>query len=157
MPLLWVNSANVTVKTGTAVSAVTTATATEGDSGEFLVNDTTSGNQMYPAVAMSDNGDAVVTWTSYGQPRPTSDPSDISTIRLHTSTRQTRPRKGTSTPKRSRSPLATSDFHITLVNLTGLTAAEIALAYEAAHRWEDVIVGALPAADPSRWHGHHRH
>ena len=66
--LLWVNPSNVTVTTGVAATAVTTATETEGNGGEFLVNDTTAGNQMYPAVAMSDNGDAVITWTSYGQP-----------------------------------------------------------------------------------------
>ena len=143
---LWVNPSDVTVTTGSAVSAVTTATETDGVSGEFLVNDTTSGNQMYPSVAMSANDDAVVTWTSYGQARPTSDPSDIfndSATYIGTTIRR---RKGTSTPRRSRSPLATSDFHITLVNLTGMTASEIALAYEAAQRWEDVIVGALPAA-----------
>ena len=36
-------------------------------SGEFLVNDTTAGNQMYADVAMDDTGDFVITWTSYGQ------------------------------------------------------------------------------------------
>ena len=78
-----------------------TGAAIIGDdaSGEFRVNDTTAGNQMYPAVAMSDNGDAVVTWTSYGQ---------ASTPESAFAPGAT---KGTSTPKRSRSPLTTSDSH----------------------------------------------
>jgi hypothetical protein len=35
--------------------------------GQFLVNTTTIGDQMYPGVAMDGNGDFVVTWQSQGQ------------------------------------------------------------------------------------------
>ncbi len=142
LPLMWVDSANVVVKTGSAVTAVTTATETEGNSGELQVNDTTAGNQMYPAVAMSNNGDAVITWTSYGQPRSAdSDPL----VEIGYNATNDSPTEGNIYAKTLSLPApTTSAFHITLVNLSGLTAQEIAMAYEAAQRWEDVIVGALP-------------
>ena len=38
-----------------------------GTTGEFLVNDTTANNQMYPSIAMDANGEFVISWTSYGQ------------------------------------------------------------------------------------------
>ena len=41
--------------------------ATSTPQGEFLVNQTTTGNRMWPAVATDAEGDFVVTWTSYGQ------------------------------------------------------------------------------------------
>lgn len=37
---------------------------------EFRVNTTTDGNQAYSTVAMEDNGDFVVTWTTYNQDAP---------------------------------------------------------------------------------------
>ena len=43
------------------------ATRADGTSGEFRVNDTTTGNQLYPSIAMAADGTFVVTWTSYGQ------------------------------------------------------------------------------------------
>ncbi len=60
-------ASNVKATTGTASTAITTTTVTDGVSGEFLVNDTTAGNQMYADVAMDDTGAFVITWTSYGQ------------------------------------------------------------------------------------------
>jgi len=151
VPLVWVDPSTVTVKTGAAIGAVTTATEIQGASGEFRVNDTTAGNQMYPAVAMSDNGDAVVTWTSYGQPRSTeSDPlyelQMSGLIAPNVTFPEDSPTQGNIFAKTFSLPVATSNFHITLVNLSGMTAEEISLANEAAHRWEAVIVGALPPA-----------
>jgi putative transposon-encoded protein len=42
-------------------------TQQDGSSGEFLVNDTTVNNQMWPDIAMADDGSFVITWTSTGQ------------------------------------------------------------------------------------------
>jgi len=41
--------------------------AVEGISSEFRVNNTTVGNQLFASVAMDAAGNAVVTWTSFGQ------------------------------------------------------------------------------------------
>ncbi len=142
--LLWVDSSKITVTTGSALGAVATATAVDGDGGETLVNDTTSGNQMYPDVAMSNNGNAVITWTAYGQPRPITDPSDPNWGFGTYVGVQDSASEGNIYAKTLSLPAPPSDFHITLVNLSGLTAEEVAMAEVAAQRWEAVIVGALP-------------
>ncbi len=49
------------------LSDVIAGTLMEGYTGEFLVNDTTLNNQMFPTVAMSAEGDIVISWTSAGQ------------------------------------------------------------------------------------------
>ncbi len=46
---------------------VQTFTRVDGVSAEFLVNDTTVGDQMHPSIGMSTNGSFVITWTSSGQ------------------------------------------------------------------------------------------
>jgi subtilisin-like proprotein convertase family protein len=51
----------------TAGADLTIRTTRDGSAGEFLVNETTLHNQMYPSAAMSSQGDIVVSWTSYGQ------------------------------------------------------------------------------------------
>ncbi len=53
--------------TGDSGADIQASTLVDGSSGEFLVNDTTRGNQMYPDIAMSSDGTFVITWTSYGQ------------------------------------------------------------------------------------------
>ena len=58
---------NVTAKTGSVSNALAISVVTNGVGGEFRVNDTTAGNQMYPDIAMDDTGAFVITWTSYGQ------------------------------------------------------------------------------------------
>ncbi|MBN1394651.1 MAG: trypsin-like serine protease, partial [Pirellulales bacterium] len=56
------------VKTGGDDGAtILLTTSVEGEAGEFRVNDTTSGNQMYPDVAADALGNFVITWTGYGQ------------------------------------------------------------------------------------------
>ena len=52
---------------GDANAQILVDTSTEGKSGEFLVNDTKIGDQIYPDVAIDDSGSFVITWTSYGQ------------------------------------------------------------------------------------------
>ncbi|MEN6459328.1 MAG: hypothetical protein ABFC63_10400 [Thermoguttaceae bacterium] len=52
---------------GNDLAGITTESVTAGDSGEFVVNDTTSGDQEYADVAMSDGGVFVITWTNYSQ------------------------------------------------------------------------------------------
>ena len=49
-----------------ASASITEQTTVQGAAGEFRVNDTTANDQKFPAVAMSQQGDFVVTWTSYG-------------------------------------------------------------------------------------------
>ncbi len=46
---------------------LTAATITNSTPGEFLVPDTTAGDQTFPDIAMEANGEFVVTWTSTGQ------------------------------------------------------------------------------------------
>ncbi|MFH1921845.1 MAG: trypsin-like serine protease, partial [Planctomycetota bacterium] len=46
---------------------ITTDTLVDGYRGEFLVNDTTTNNQMHPSIAMRADGDFVISWTSAGQ------------------------------------------------------------------------------------------
>ncbi|NLF09863.1 MAG: hypothetical protein GX594_18065, partial [Pirellulaceae bacterium] len=64
---LWVSPADVVKTGGDASAEITSRIVGQGRSGDFLVNDTTEGNQMYPDIAMSVNGDFVITWTSTGQ------------------------------------------------------------------------------------------
>ncbi|HUT91971.1 MAG TPA: proprotein convertase P-domain-containing protein [Thermoguttaceae bacterium] len=59
------------------VSDVTASTLLEGYGGEFLVNDTTANNQMHPSVAMSAEGDFVISWTSFGQDGDAANQSNI--------------------------------------------------------------------------------
>ena len=64
---LWVSNADI-VKTGGDSSAeIAVKTIGNGQSGEFIVNDTTEGNQMYPDIAMDADSDFVITWTGTGQ------------------------------------------------------------------------------------------
>ena len=53
--------------TGDPGARVELSTIVQGAAGEFLVNDTTLNNQMFPSVGMSAEGDIVITWTSAGQ------------------------------------------------------------------------------------------
>lgn len=46
---------------------VLVSTRLDGTTGEFRVNDTTTGNQQYPSIAMDAEGTFVITWTSEGQ------------------------------------------------------------------------------------------
>ena len=46
---------------------VTMTTLVEGEVSEFLVNDTTAGDQMFPSIAMDSEGSFVISWTSFGQ------------------------------------------------------------------------------------------
>ncbi len=64
---LWISIADVVRTGGDASAEVTTRTAGDGQSGEFIVNDTTDGNQMFPDIAMDADGDFAITWTSSGQ------------------------------------------------------------------------------------------
>lgn len=48
-------------------SRIIPATLLDGTLGEFQVNETAVGNQMYPAIAMAAQGDFVITWTSEAQ------------------------------------------------------------------------------------------
>ncbi len=66
-PPLWIAPADVLKTGGQADAQVVTKTLLDGESGEFLVNETTEGNQMYADVAMDASGDFIITWTSYGQ------------------------------------------------------------------------------------------
>jgi hypothetical protein len=64
---LWIDPNDV-VKTGGGIdAAVNVRTLGNGMSGEFRVNTTTEGDQMFPDIAISDAGNFIVTWTSYGQ------------------------------------------------------------------------------------------
>jgi len=53
--------------TGGPGAGVFIQTLVEGLTGEFQVNVTTAGDQMFPAVAMDQRGQFVVTWTGTGQ------------------------------------------------------------------------------------------
>lgn len=65
------NKSQITLGTSTLASGSTgqvqLSTRIEGVDAEFLVNDTTTGNQRSPSVDMSDDGDFVISWTSSGQ------------------------------------------------------------------------------------------
>jgi len=50
---------------------------TEGVPSEFQVNDTVGGNQVFPSVAMSSQGDYLISWTSFGQNGDGADDSNI--------------------------------------------------------------------------------
>ena len=63
-PPISVATQNVTGDPGARVGV---STMVDGDSGEFLVNDTTENHQQFPTIAMDSNGSFVITWTSYGQ------------------------------------------------------------------------------------------
>ncbi|MBN2581092.1 MAG: trypsin-like serine protease, partial [Pirellulales bacterium] len=70
---------SATVKTGGESTArIQTSTTLEGETGEFRVNDTTTNNQVDPSIAMDDDGDFVISWTSYGQ----ADPSNSYSVTL---------------------------------------------------------------------------
>lgn len=53
--------------TGAPGATIFVQTLTEGEEGDFLVNATLVGDQMFPSVAMAPGGEFVVTWTSTGQ------------------------------------------------------------------------------------------
>ncbi|MDY0168654.1 MAG: trypsin-like serine protease, partial [Thermoguttaceae bacterium] len=53
--------------TGDPGARIEIGTRVDGAPGEFLVNETTLGNQMFPSIAMSADGTFVVSWTSSGQ------------------------------------------------------------------------------------------
>ena len=57
---------NVSSITGGTNPAATVSAADRG-AGEFLVNDTTANDQMFPSIAMNATGSFVISWTSYGQ------------------------------------------------------------------------------------------
>ena len=63
---LWISPSDVVKTGGKSTAQITVSVVTQG-TGEFLVNDTTAGNQEFPDVAMDAAGDFVITWTSYGQ------------------------------------------------------------------------------------------
>ncbi len=122
--LVWVSAANVTAKTGDPAAAVSTKTVIDGATGEFRVNDTTAGNQMYADVAMSDDGSFVVTWTSYGQD------DDVATDgNIYAKTFMSTVEEG---------------FDITLQFSGGLTQSQMDVFVEAAKRWESIIIGDVP-------------
>jgi hypothetical protein len=58
---------NVTSLSGGTSPAATVSARLTGAAGEFLVNDTTANNQMWPSIAMDATGSFVISWTSYGQ------------------------------------------------------------------------------------------
>ncbi len=58
---------NVTSITGGTSPTATVAVRLAGAPGEFLVNDTTANDQMFPSIAMNATGSFVISWTSYGQ------------------------------------------------------------------------------------------
>jgi hypothetical protein len=64
-PLL--NVVNVNLGSSPAGSSITPAIQVPGAPGEFRVNDTTTNNQVQPAVAMDASGEFVISWTSYGE------------------------------------------------------------------------------------------
>ncbi|MGQ9575477.1 MAG: hypothetical protein ACUVUC_09175 [Thermoguttaceae bacterium] len=53
--------------TGDPGADVVVTTRFQGVSGEFRVNETTAGDQMWPSIAMEALGEFVISWTSYGQ------------------------------------------------------------------------------------------
>jgi len=53
--------------TGPAGADVFATTAQEGVSGEFRVNDTTLGDQMWPSISMDAQGAFAISWTGFGQ------------------------------------------------------------------------------------------
>jgi hypothetical protein len=53
--------------TGGTNPTATVAPRLAGAPGEFLVNDTTANNQMWPSIAMNATGSFVISWTGYGQ------------------------------------------------------------------------------------------
>ena len=59
--------APLTFRTLTPARSATLTVGAQGTTGEFLVNDTTANNQMYPSIGMDANGEFVISWTSYGQ------------------------------------------------------------------------------------------
>ncbi|MHB8898085.1 MAG: trypsin-like serine protease, partial [Thermoguttaceae bacterium] len=71
--ILVVNS----VITGDAGAKIAATTQSDGDTGEFLVNETTENNQVYPNVAMDSNGTFVITWTGFGQDGDAANESNI--------------------------------------------------------------------------------
>ena len=54
----------LTILAPTPPEAVEVSTKVDGEGGEFLVNDTTDGNQMFPTIGMSSGGEFVISWTS---------------------------------------------------------------------------------------------
>ena len=62
---------SINVSSITGGTSANPATATVGvrltRTGEFLVNDTTANNQMFPSIAMNATGAFVISWTGYGQ------------------------------------------------------------------------------------------
>ncbi|HBO44495.1 MAG TPA: hypothetical protein DD670_11285, partial [Planctomycetaceae bacterium] len=52
---------------GDAGAGLSIYTEVEGEIGEFLVNDTTLGDQFHPSVAMDASGSFVISWTGFGQ------------------------------------------------------------------------------------------
>jgi hypothetical protein len=64
-PLL--NVVNVNLGSSPAGSSISSAIQVAGAPGEFRVNDTTTNNQVQPAVAMDATGEFVISWTSYGE------------------------------------------------------------------------------------------
>ncbi|NLE36993.1 MAG: S1 family peptidase, partial [Pirellulaceae bacterium] len=52
---------------GDAGAGLSIRTEVEGEIGEFLVNDTTLGDQVHPSIAMDASGSFVISWTSFGQ------------------------------------------------------------------------------------------
>lgn len=53
------------------------STVRNGTTSEFLVNQTTTGNQMWPSIAMNQVGEFVITWTTDGQAGDTAYESNI--------------------------------------------------------------------------------
>ena len=51
-------------KTG---QTITSSTVTNGASGEARANDTTTGDQRYSSVAIAQDGEIIISWTSWGQ------------------------------------------------------------------------------------------
>ncbi len=67
-------NADITGDSGAKIKASTLA---DGDAGEFLVNDTTDNNQVWPSIGMDADGTFVISWTSYGQDGDESTESNI--------------------------------------------------------------------------------
>jgi hypothetical protein len=101
---------------------ITTATIQDGAPGEFIVNDTTINDQMFPSIGTNQKGNFVITWTGYGQGGDASWESNIYAKNLG-------------------SNIAVSQFNITLQFDGGLTPSQQAIFTAAAKRWESVITG----------------
>ncbi len=65
------------VITGDSGARIKATTLAEGDTGEFLVNDTTDNNQVWPSIGMDSDGTFVISWTSYGQDGDAANESNI--------------------------------------------------------------------------------